>query len=136
MKFAVLIGGGMPDEALEVLENRSPLEAANVPNLDRIAAEGRTGLVQSIPAGVEPTSESAAGTFLGSGHLLLKFAVERGSCLPFDFVYGLLKPVQQVYESVRVEFRAHITTYGRRQGCYSCRVSGRSDGGAACGCQW
>ncbi len=55
----------MADESLELLENRSPLEAANVPNLDRVAAEGRTGLIRTIPPGWEPVAESAAANLLG-----------------------------------------------------------------------
>ncbi|MDP6483330.1 MAG: phosphoglycerate mutase, partial [Nitrospinota bacterium] len=65
MKSVVLIGGGMADESLELLGNRSPLEAADVPNLDRIAAEGRTGLIRTVPPGREPAAESAAASLLG-----------------------------------------------------------------------
>ena len=65
MKSVVLIGGGMADESLELLGNRSPPEAANVPNLDRIAAEGRTGLIRTVPPGREPAAESAAASLLG-----------------------------------------------------------------------
>ncbi|MEE8109394.1 MAG: 2,3-bisphosphoglycerate-independent phosphoglycerate mutase [bacterium] len=65
MKLAVLIGGGMADEVLEALENRSPLEAASTPNLDRIAAGGWTGLAQTVPAGLEPSAEVAVATLLG-----------------------------------------------------------------------
>lgn len=65
MKFVVLIGGGMADEALHTLGDRSPLEAASVPNLDRIAAEGRTGFIQTFPPGQEPSGEAAAATLLG-----------------------------------------------------------------------
>ncbi|MFQ5692134.1 MAG: hypothetical protein ACE5IM_03705 [Nitrospinota bacterium] len=65
MKCAVLMGGGMADEALEALGNRSPLEAASTPNLDRIAAAGATGRVQTIPPGREPFGETALGALLG-----------------------------------------------------------------------
>ena len=65
MKYAVLVGEGMADEALETLGNRSPLEAAHTPHLDRLAAEGLTGFAQTIPPGVSPSSEVANAVILG-----------------------------------------------------------------------
>ena len=69
MKVLILLGGGMPDEAIEAIGNRSPLEAAKTPNLDRIAAMGKTGMVQTIAQGREPVSETALANLLGLGSL-------------------------------------------------------------------
>lgn len=65
MKYAVLVGEGMADEALESLGNRSPLEAARTPHLDRLAAEGLTGFAQTVPPGLPPCSEVANAVLLG-----------------------------------------------------------------------
>ncbi len=65
MKYAVLVGDGIADEALETLGNRSPLEVAHTPHLDRLAAEGRTGFVQTIPPGFPSSSEVANAVILG-----------------------------------------------------------------------
>ncbi len=59
----------MADEALGVLNNRSPLEAALTPNLDRITAKAKTGMIQTIPKGSEPVSETALANLLGSENL-------------------------------------------------------------------
>lgn len=59
----------MPDEALGVLDNRSPLEVATTPNLDRITANAKTGMVQTIPKGLESVSETALANLLGSEDL-------------------------------------------------------------------
>ena len=34
MKYIVILGDGMSDEPVEALGGRTPLEAANIPNLD------------------------------------------------------------------------------------------------------
>ena len=65
MKYAVLVGDGIADEALETLGNRSPLEVAHTPHLDRLAAEGLTGFVQTIPPGLPSSSEVANAVILG-----------------------------------------------------------------------
>lgn len=65
MKYAIIIPDGAADEPLEELAGKTPLEAARTPNMDRIAAEGRVGLVRTIPEGFESGSDVATMCLLG-----------------------------------------------------------------------
>ncbi len=63
-KFILLVGDGMGDYPIEELGGKTPLEAAHTPNMDRIADCG-TGLVETIPAGMDPGSDVANLSLLG-----------------------------------------------------------------------
>ncbi len=65
MKYIVILGDGMADEPLEELGGRTPLEYARTPNMDRIAREGRCGLLQTVPDAFEPGSDIANLSILG-----------------------------------------------------------------------
>lgn len=65
MKYAVLIGDGMADEPLEKLGGRTPLEAADIPNMREIARRGRIGQIRTIPPGMPPGSDVATLSVLG-----------------------------------------------------------------------
>jgi 2,3-bisphosphoglycerate-independent phosphoglycerate mutase len=54
----------MGDYPIDALGGQTPLQAARTPNMDRIAA-CRVGLVQTIPAGMEPGSDIANLALLG-----------------------------------------------------------------------
>ncbi|MEN6437384.1 MAG: cofactor-independent phosphoglycerate mutase [Syntrophobacter sp.] len=64
-KYIILVGDGMGDYPLESLGGRTPLEAAQTPNLDRLMRIGRLGLVRTVPAGMEPGSDVANMSLLG-----------------------------------------------------------------------
>ena len=57
MKYLVLVPDGAADYPLEELGGRTPLQAAATPNMDRLAREGRGGLVQTIPPEQHPGSD-------------------------------------------------------------------------------
>lgn len=59
MKYLVLIPDGMADEKIESLGNKTPMQAANKPVMDALAAESLYGLVQNIPEGMVPESDTA-----------------------------------------------------------------------------
>ena len=59
MKHIVILGDGMADEPIQRLGGRTPLQAADVPNMDRIAREGRCGLLRTVPPDLPPGSEIA-----------------------------------------------------------------------------
>ena len=59
MKYIVLIGDGMSDYPIAELNNKTPLEAANKPNMDYLAQNGTMGLVKTIPNGLQPGSDVA-----------------------------------------------------------------------------
>jgi 2,3-bisphosphoglycerate-independent phosphoglycerate mutase len=65
MKYAIIVPDGAADEPLEQFGGETALEAAETPNMDKISAEGRQGLVRTIPADMEPGSDVAQMSLLG-----------------------------------------------------------------------
>jgi 2,3-bisphosphoglycerate-independent phosphoglycerate mutase len=65
MKYILILGDGMADEPLEELGGKTPLESAKTPNMDRIAGEGRCGMLKTVPEGYEPGSDIANLSVLG-----------------------------------------------------------------------
>jgi len=55
----------MADLPLEVLGGRTPLQAAEKPNMDRLARQGRSGLARTVPEGFAPGSDVANLSVLG-----------------------------------------------------------------------
>jgi len=65
MKYAVIVGDGMADYPIPELGNKTPLQAAHKPNMDKIAAKGRNGLLRTVPDGLSPGSDVAILSVLG-----------------------------------------------------------------------
>jgi len=66
MKYVILQGDGMPDHPLPELDGKTPLEAANTPNLDRMAKSAiKFGMVKTIPDNLPPGSDVGNLTVLG-----------------------------------------------------------------------
>ena len=65
MKYIVVLGDGMSDEAVAALEGKTPLEVAKTPVMDELAAKGELGMVQNVPAGMSPGSEVANLSVMG-----------------------------------------------------------------------
>jgi 2,3-bisphosphoglycerate-independent phosphoglycerate mutase len=65
MKYLLIVGDGMADYPLSELNDKTPLQAANKPNMDMIAAKGRSGLLKTIPEGLTPGSGTAILSVLG-----------------------------------------------------------------------
>src|SRR5512136_1752411 len=65
MKYVVLLGDGMADHPLDSLDGKTPLQAAYKPNMDRVAWEGRSGLVRTVPDGMPPGSDVANLSVMG-----------------------------------------------------------------------
>jgi 2,3-bisphosphoglycerate-independent phosphoglycerate mutase len=55
----------MADEPIASLHNKTCLQAANKPNIDKVAAMGRCGMLDTIPVGFAPGSEIANLSVLG-----------------------------------------------------------------------
>jgi len=64
-KYAIIVPDGAADEPLEEFGNKTVLEAAETPNMDKISTEGRQGLVQTVPTNMEPGSDVAQMSLLG-----------------------------------------------------------------------
>lgn len=65
MKILMVICDGMADRPVKDLNGMTPLEAAEVPNMDRLAKEGQTGLMDVIAPGIVPGSDTAHLALLG-----------------------------------------------------------------------
>ncbi len=65
MKYAIILPDGAADEPIESLGGRTPLEAADKPNMDWISSQGRQGTVVTVPEGFIPGSDVATLSLLG-----------------------------------------------------------------------
>ncbi len=61
----LFLGDGMADEPLAELGGRTPLQAAATPAMDRIAREGRSGTMLTLPEGFPTSSDVANMSVLG-----------------------------------------------------------------------
>ena len=59
MKYLTFIPDGMADRPLTALGNRTPMEAAKKPCMDKLAQMSRVGTVLNVPAGMVPESDTA-----------------------------------------------------------------------------
>ncbi|OPZ04265.1 MAG: cofactor-independent phosphoglycerate mutase [candidate division BRC1 bacterium ADurb.BinA292] len=59
MKHVIILGDGMADYPVERLGGRTPLQVANKPHIDRIARDGRTGMLRTLTPDL-PTGSAVA----------------------------------------------------------------------------
>jgi len=59
MKYITLLGDGMSDEPIAELDGKTPLQAAQTPNMDALARQGVIGLAETVPAAFHPGSDVA-----------------------------------------------------------------------------
>lgn len=65
MKYILIIGDGMADNAVEELGGKTPLQAAQKPCIDSLAARGEVGHVKNVPAGLPAGSDTAILSIFG-----------------------------------------------------------------------
>ncbi len=65
MKLLYVVIDGMGDLPISELGNKTPLEAAETPNMDFLARNGKTGLMYSVKKGLAPESDAAVISLLG-----------------------------------------------------------------------
>jgi 2,3-bisphosphoglycerate-independent phosphoglycerate mutase len=65
MKYAIIIPDGCADEPQDMLGNRTPLQAAHKPNMDRIAQSGVVGRANNVPETLIPASDVATLSLFG-----------------------------------------------------------------------
>ena len=65
MKLLMIICDGMADRPCQELNGMTPLEAAEVPNMDSLAKKGQSGLMDVIAPGIVPGSDTAHLALLG-----------------------------------------------------------------------
>lgn len=65
MKYVIVLGDGMADEPIEILEGKTPLAYAKTPEMDRLSGLSEIGMVHTIPNGMKPGSDTANLSVLG-----------------------------------------------------------------------
>jgi 2,3-bisphosphoglycerate-independent phosphoglycerate mutase len=94
MKYVLIIPDGAADRPLAELDDRTPFEAAETPNLDALAVEGRQGTVATTPAGMPCGSDVCTMSLLGydprryhTGRAPLEAAALGIDMAPADWVF-------------------------------------------------
>ena len=65
MKYLIILGDGMADWVVPALDNKTLLQYAHTPHMDRLARMGRTGMLKTVADGFHPGSEVANMSVLG-----------------------------------------------------------------------
>ncbi len=65
MKYVILIGDGMADYPLKELDNKTPLQVAKKPNMDKLASMGCSGFLKTVPDDMDPGSDVANLSIMG-----------------------------------------------------------------------
>lgn len=65
MKYIIVLGDGMADEPIAELGEKTPLEYAKTPYMDKISKKAKIGLAKTIPEGMKPGSDTANLAVLG-----------------------------------------------------------------------
>lgn len=65
MKYVIILGDGMADEPIESLGGKTILEYADTPNMDALARRSEIGMVNTVPVGMAPGSDTANLSVLG-----------------------------------------------------------------------
>jgi 2,3-bisphosphoglycerate-independent phosphoglycerate mutase len=64
-KILYIVLDGLGDLPIKELDDKTPLEAALTPNMDRLAQKGKSGLVYPVARGIAPESDIAVISLLG-----------------------------------------------------------------------
>ncbi len=93
-KYVIIVPDGAADEAIEQFDNKTALEAAEIPNMDKIASSGRQGIVQTVPLDMAPGSDVAQMSLLGynprryySGRAPIEAIAQNIDLSPGDWVF-------------------------------------------------
>jgi 2,3-bisphosphoglycerate-independent phosphoglycerate mutase len=65
LKYVIIIPDGAADNPQPCFGGKTVIEAAETPNMDRIAMEGRQGICRTVPPGMTPGSDVAMMSLLG-----------------------------------------------------------------------
>jgi 2,3-bisphosphoglycerate-independent phosphoglycerate mutase len=64
-KILYIVLDGLGDLPIPELDNKTPLEAASTPQMDKLAKIGRTGIMHTVGKGIAPESDIAVISLLG-----------------------------------------------------------------------
>ncbi|GMV98340.1 MAG: cofactor-independent phosphoglycerate mutase [Phycisphaerae bacterium] len=94
MKYALILPDGAADEPSPDLGGKTALAAARLPNMDWVAANGRCGVVKTVPDGFIPGSDVATLSVVGydprqyyCGRAPLEAVAQRIALGPDDLVF-------------------------------------------------
>ncbi len=65
MKYVIVIGDGMADLPISELNGETPLQRAEIPNMDLIALKGVSGMLKTVPDHMHPGSDVANLSIMG-----------------------------------------------------------------------
>ncbi len=65
MKYVIVIPDGCADEPLDSLGGKTPLQAAKLPNIDRVVKQGVIGITNNVPDSLTPASDVATLSLFG-----------------------------------------------------------------------
>ena len=71
MKYVIVIPDGCADEGQDSLGGKTPLQAADLPNMDRIAQLGAVGRADNVPIPLTPASDVATLSLFGYDPLVV-----------------------------------------------------------------
>jgi len=116
MKYALIIPDGAADQPIDALDGKTPLQAAQTPNMDWIAANGKIGTVRNVPEGMPCGSDVAILSVLGydpkqyyTGRAPLEAAAQGLQIAPDEWVFRC--NLVTLADSVMEDYCAgHITT--------------------------
>ena len=117
MKLVIIIPDGCADYSVESLGGKTPLQAAHVPNMDRVASEGCVGVSDNVPRKYTPGSEVANMSLLGydpniyfTGRAPIEAAAQGIKLGPYD--WAIRCNLVTIRDQIMVDFTAdHISTH-------------------------
>lgn len=65
MKYLIVVPDGAGDDPVKELDGKTPLEVADIPCIDALAARGEVGTCRTVPEGISPGSDSANLSVMG-----------------------------------------------------------------------
>ena len=116
MKYAIIIPDGCSDFPIAELGDKTPLQAANIPHMDAVAAQGLVGRTDNTPAHFPAGSEVANMVLFGydpnqyfTGRAPIEAAAQGIELGPHD--WAIRCNLVSVVDQVMVDFTAgHIST--------------------------
>jgi 2,3-bisphosphoglycerate-independent phosphoglycerate mutase len=93
-KYVIIVPDGAADNPQECFDGQTVIEAADTPNMDKIATDGRQGICHTVPNGMAPGSDVAMMSLLGydpkscyTGRAPIEAAAQGIKLNPDDWVF-------------------------------------------------